>query len=790
MVTNPLSKRPHHLAPFYWLTLTLLVLSMVTACGDRGQKETTAGQQTETQAEKEAAVNTSKERPDAAEEPEAAHLFQNYIETGDLSAIEKRGTIRFVHQFNDPHDGLPRTAVVSQTHEKLARKFANELGLTPQFLVALTPQEGFDMLINGEADVITDNLVATEERREILGLSEPIFKTPWVLVTGRKGPDISDVNQLRNVELTVVQDSQLATSARELANKNPSANLTVRELPEDELTSAFVRSLDGNTPQVSVISLALAKTFARYRDDLVIGDAISEEQAIVWVTRKDATVLLNRINNFLTETLVQAPPERRQADWQSIKESGVLRFATYNGPGYLIWRGVLTGLDYELASKFAEKNELELQMIVVPDHENLIDYVKSGRADIAGASSTITETRQESGVAFSTPILETSQRVLSNKDAPAIQSLQDLNGRSLTVRAHSAFIDTAEKLRQQGIDVKVEIAPENLSFGDIIRGVADGKFDATLEDSNLVDVQVALYPQLVKGVIVSDPKPEGWMVAKGNNSLLKKVDLFLKGLLENKENRAMVDNYFEPNEQLLKKAKARLLPGGKISPFDELVKKYAREHNLDWRLVVAQMWQESNFDPKAESHVGAQGLLQVMPRTAEEMGFKGPLFDPEHSLQAGTKYLNWVRDRFEADLPADEKLWFTLAAYNAGIGHLRDARILAKELELDPNKWFDNVEVAMLKLSEPRYFEKARYGYARGAEPALYVRNIRNLYRAYTDMASGDVAKRWCTICAWWVSQGLPSVPPASSEEVLWHSPTSTKQPDSRFSPLQRAASP
>jgi membrane-bound lytic murein transglycosylase F len=197
-----------------------------------------------------------------------------------------------------------------------------------------------------------------------------------------------------------------------------------------------------------------------------------------------------------------------------------------------------------------------------------------------------------------------------------------------------------------------------------------------------------------------------------------------------------------------------------LSPYDELAKKYALKHNLDWRLVVAQMWQESNFDPEAESHMGAQGLMQVMPRTAQEMGFKPPLFDPEHSVYAGTKYLDWVKNRFENELPADERLWFSLAAYNAGIGHLRDARALARQLGLDPNKWFDNVEVAMLKLSEPRYFEKARHGYARGEEPVLYVRNIRDLYRAYTDVSTGDVARAAHGACH---SQPLSACHPCNS---------------------------
>ncbi|WHI53440.1 transglycosylase SLT domain-containing protein [Microbulbifer sp. MLAF003] len=118
------------------------------------------------------------------------------------------------------------------------------------------------------------------------------------------------------------------------------------------------------------------------------------------------------------------------------------------------------------------------------------------------------------------------------------------------------------------------------------------------------------------------------------------------------------------------------------------------------------------------------------------------MFEPERGIKAGVKYMDWVRDRFNPALPTVNKLWFTLASYNAGYGHLLDAQRLAEQLGLDPNVWFDNVEVAMLKLAQPQYFKRARYGYVRGSEPVQYVRNISNLYKAYVEMMSDDVSMR------------------------------------------------
>ncbi len=131
--------------------------------------------------------------------------------------------------------------------------------------------------------------------------------------------------------------------------------------------------------------------------------------------------------------------------------------------------------------------------------------------------------------------------------------------------------------------------------------------------------------------------------------------------------------------------------------------------------------------------------MQLMPRTAKEMGVKD-ISDPASSIRGGVKYLDWLRDRFNADLPISDRLWFTLAAYNAGAGHVQDARRLAGQLGHDPDRWFDHTEQAMLLLEKKQYAKKARYGYVNGSEPVNYVRDIKQRFEAYVDL-SREVAK-------------------------------------------------
>jgi membrane-bound lytic murein transglycosylase F len=167
------------------------------------------------------------------------------------------------------------------------------------------------------------------------------------------------------------------------------------------------------------------------------------------------------------------------------------------------------------------------------------------------------------------------------------------------------------------------------------------------------------------------------------------------------------------------------------------VQEYAAHYDFDWRLIVAQMFQESHFNPNAESVAGASGLMQMLPTTAADIG-AGDLADPRDNIRAGLKYLDFLRGQFEDDLNLQDRTWFTLAAYNAGLARVQRARARAAAMDLDPDRWFDNVEVAMLSLG------KAADSGCNCSQAAVYVRDIRSRYNSYLhlarDMESGLAA--------------------------------------------------
>ena len=142
------------------------------------------------------------------------------------------------------------------------------------------------------------------------------------------------------------------------------------------------------------------------------------------------------------------------------------------------------------------------------------------------------------------------------------------------------------------------------------------------------------------------------------------------------------------------------------------------------------MYQESQFDPDAISYAGAEGLMQIMPATANELGVEN-INDPKDNITAGVKYMRILRDQFEQELPLEDKTWFTLASYNAGFTRIKHARALAGKMGLDSNRWFGNVEKAMLALSKPYLEEGELRRFCHCGQAVIYVREIRSLYHNY-----------------------------------------------------------
>jgi len=222
-----------------------------------------------------------------------------------------------------------------------------------------------------------------------------------------------------------------------------------------------------------------------------------------------------------------------------------------------------------------------------------------------------------------------------------------------------------------------------------------------------------------------------WLVRKGDKELALSIDEWYRPELlaqirqrENKQSRSHVVKR-RPRPMMLNAQK------GIISQFDGIFQRHASTIGWDWRLLAAQCYQESAFDPKAVSWAGAQGLMQLMPETAQQLGVSN-VWNPEENIAAATRYIKQLNTKFSDIRDAHERISFVLAAYNGGVGHVRDAMALARKNGRNSSVWRE-VSTYILLLENPRYYHDSvvKYGYLRGSETEGYVRYIKDRWRQY-----------------------------------------------------------
>ena len=587
-------------------------------------------------------------------------------------------------------------------------------------------------LLEGEGDIIASSLTITPDREKIAAFSVPYLYVDEYLITAWADSLPETVADLAGMEISVWQSSSYYQTLIDVQKEVPS--LRIHTVSDTLGTEGLIKGIAQGEYKATLCDAHLWHAIANYYDNLVAPLVVAEKRPLALMMRPNDTKLKVAVDEYLLAH--QFTRHRQQTftdDLPGLKERRRLRMITRNNAmTYFIYRGQQIGFEYELMKRFASQHNLNLEIVIPNSHAELLSYLNEGKGDVVASAMTITDERQEQ-TAFTLPYNEVSELVVVHADDDSIASLQDLAGRTIHVRASSSFYTTLMALQDSIKGLEIAIVPDNVETEDILAGVEEGIYDLTMCDSNLLDIERA-YGRRLKAALSIKPTALGWAVRKDNSELLAALNEYIKeekgGLFFN----MMKKRYFKSTRAVARaKDSMRVGLSGQLSPYDDLAKKYASQYGQDWRLITAQMYQESRFDPEAVSWVGAQGLMQVMPSTGEQLGFTD-LHDPQESIHAGVKYMHQLINRFDHNLPMEVRIRFALASYNAGYGHVLDARRLAREMGWDPNRWFGNVEKAMRLLSQPDYYERARYGFCRGGQPVHYVKNIQNFYVAYVEI--------------------------------------------------------
>ena len=416
---------------------------------------------------------------------------------------------------------------------------------------------------------------------------------------------------------------------------------------------------------------------------------------------------------------------------------------------YYIYRGQPFGFEYEMLAQFAKANNMVLKIKIIRDAAHILDSLNAGKGDVAAANLTINRKRLKKAN-FTKHLFRTHQvlvqRLPENRQkltkdqikALLINDRLDLEGKTVWLRPNTSYYERLNNFIQEtNTGVHIKTVADSVLTEDLVRMVATGKINYTISDENKAIMYIAYIDDIDISTPMSLSQPIGWAVNKNTGDLLEKLNDWIY-----KEKGSLIYNtiwnkYFNMNrtEQRLVKKKLTTYKKGQLSPYDTLIRKYARQINWNWILLTAQIYQESQFNPRTISGMGAVGLMQLLPKTAKEMGFsKKQLFNPEDNIKAGTRQLDWLRRQLIKTISdSTELIKFTLGAYNVGLGHVSDARRLAKKYGLNPNQWDGNVAKMLINKSKPKYHKDplSRYGYCRGNEPVDYVKNIFKDYGLY-----------------------------------------------------------
>ncbi len=420
----------------------------------------------------------------------------------------------------------------------------------------------------------------------------------------------------------------------------------------------------------------------------------------------------------------------RQDSLDRVIERGELVVVSRNSP--TTWytdKGGETGFEYALAGLFAEELGVDLKMKPAFSLSEIFVALLREEADFAAAGLALTGERGDT-FPHSVPYYQLRPQIIYVAGSYRPRNLKDLGEMEILVLAGSRHSQILETLRATGFPDLRWREVGDVDSMELLEQLDAGTAPLAIVDSNEFEVQQSVYPRLKVAFDLGSSQDMVWYLPpEADYERLKaRMDLFLEQRQADGTLEALREEHFGHARTVTRigshtftRNMRRTLPR-----YRDLIQQVAEEYQMDWQLLAAIAYQESHWDPKAESPTGVRGMMMLTLPTAREMGVSNRL-DAGQSLRGGARYLKDIKRRLPDDIYEPDRTYMALAAYNIGRGHLEDARVLTERQGGDPHLWADVLERLPL-LQKSRYYETLKHGYARGREAATYVQNIRHYY--------------------------------------------------------------
>lgn len=442
-------------------------------------------------------------------------------------------------------------------------------------------------------------------------------------------------------------------------------------------------------------------------------------------------------------------PVKAETELSKILKSGTLKVVVdYNSTNYFIYQGVPMGFKFEILQQLANDMQVKLDISVSDDQEASFRGLSNGRYNLVAKNLTVIKHRDPK-IAFTEPIEQARQvlvqrkpknwRLMSRKEIEdsLIRDQTDLAAKQVYVEKNSVYYHRMVNLSEE-IGEDIQIMQDSI-YGteQLIAMVARGEISYTVCDENTAKVNQIYYPDLDVETPVSFSQNIAWAVRHDAPEWLSYLDNWILNFRESKTYRILYQKYFESSRSGTRFNSAyHSFSNGKISRYDDVIREVCRKEGMDWRFIAAIISQESNFVDTAQSWTGAYGLMQVLPESAKLFKIED-YKSPKGNIQAGVNLLKWLDEHFREEVPdSAERIKFSLASYNVGLGHVQDAQRLAEKYDRIPIVWNDNVDYFLRMKSIAKYYNDpvVRYGYCRGEESYNFVNNILDTYHHYCNM--------------------------------------------------------
>jgi len=617
--------------------------------------------------------------------------------------------------------------VVSKIEKQLLEEFADEYNLKLAWVFSDSKDLVID-LVRGKGDVIVgQSRNISTDHNDHLQYTHTWANSEFKIVQRNDTSRIRRVSDLAGRHVAAYKASPVWEYLTELSKNE--IGMTLQEIPDyisHKKTMERVKSGQYDLIAFDSIFLDEQRTL---NYELQASLSLTNNRSMAWAVSRNSKDLHKILNQYLDKQhLLHGSTSIHYDDLPSIKQRGVIRIITDANPShYYQSNGKLIGFEYELLREYAKENQLRVDVVVANSRKEMFELLFKGRGDIVAASLPSISLSHNSLIKYTKPYDYASPVIIGRSKDQQIIDTRDLVGKRISLSRDNPYWEHMTRLKNQGYDF--ELIEEDSDIATVLLKVAFGVYDLTVMGGHQIRSNRIEAMGLKTEFILSEPLAHRWAVRAKNNKLHNDLNMFIKNEYRGVKYNVLHAKYFD-QPYLKESYNDKINRANLLSPYQDETKFYAEKYGFDWRLITALMFQESRFNPNANSYAGAKGVMQLTKTTAKLMGLRDTR-NVEKSIDAGVRYLSQLRNRFDKTILINDRMWFAVASYNSGYTRLKRAQALAEEMGLDKNKWFQNVELAMLLMAKPYKKNGKKIRDCRCGQTVVYVREIRTRYFNY-----------------------------------------------------------